>query len=222
MSNDSPPTTGSLSVPRARSLALRPSNALVTRGLRDIAQFGNRARAEELVILGDAYRKKSDYDKAIWYYTRAIEVDPEYGIAYFQRGYTNARWFSRRDAIADYTEFIRLDPNDAEAYFNRGYNYEMWMGNDMSLAIADYTEAIRLDPQMVHAYYRRAEAYRRKKGDYDRAIADFTEVIRLDPKNSFAYHGRGLAYQKKGDLKKAQSDFAEAERLWAEDEEMRP
>lgn len=177
MNDETGSTSRSLSVPRSHSLALRPSNALVTRGLRDNAQLGNRARAEELVIFGDAYRKKSDYDKAIWYCTRAIEVDPEYGIAYFQRGYTNARWFSRKDAIADYTEVIRLDP------------------------------------QMVRAYYRRAEAYRRKKGDYDRAIADFTEVIRLDPKNSFAYHDCGLAYQKKGELKKAESDFAEAKRL---------
>lgn len=39
MSNDSPPTTGSLSVPRGQSLALRPGNALVTRGLRDIAHL---------------------------------------------------------------------------------------------------------------------------------------------------------------------------------------
>jgi len=49
--------------------------------------------------------------------------------------------------------------------------------------------------------------------DYDKAIGDYTEAIRLDPKCAEAYHNRGLAYSQKGDIAKADGDFAQAKKL---------
>ena len=47
----------------------------------------------------------------------------------------------------------------------------------------------------------------------DKAITDYTEAIRLSPKYADAYWYRGGVYKQKGDLDKANKDFAEAERL---------
>ena len=46
-----------------------------------------------------------------------------------------------------------------------------------------------------------------------RAIADFSEAIRLNPKYAKAYNNRGLAYKEKGQLDKANQDFAKAKEL---------
>ena len=123
MSNDSPPTTRILSIPRGQSLALRAGNALVTRGLQDIAQFGNRARAKELVKLGRQHYYDFDDVQAIAYFTEAIRLDPNYASAFRDRGQLYEDRGDNEQAIADYTEAIRLDPKDVLAYFRRGRVY---------------------------------------------------------------------------------------------------
>src|SRR5688572_29324338 len=91
MSNDAEPTTRSLSVPCGQSLALRSGNALVTRGLKDIAQFSNRARAEELVKLGGQCRMKEEYNDAITHFSEAIRLIPNYAEAYYRRAVVHMR-----------------------------------------------------------------------------------------------------------------------------------
>jgi tetratricopeptide (TPR) repeat protein len=61
-----------------------------------------------------------DYPGAIEYYTKAIELDPNFGRAYLNRGISKSKLKDYSGAIADYTKAIEIDPNDALAYFNRG------------------------------------------------------------------------------------------------------
>ena len=51
------------------------------------------------------------------------------------------------------------------------------------------------------------------EGKLDQAIADFDEAIHLDPTSAEAYYSRGVAYRTKGDMDKANSDFAKAKHL---------
>ena len=187
----------SMSVPRSQSLALRSGNALVTRGLQDIAQFGNRARAKELVELGDKccdYATR-EYNEAIAYYTEAIRLDPKDAWTYSKRGnaYRETGDYSRE--IADYTEAIRLDPQFAAVYYNRADAY--CNKGEYDEAIADYTEAIRFEPDfgwVAETYRRRGIAYS-LKCDHAEAQSDFAEA--------------------QSALAKAQSDFAKAESVLA-------
>ena len=177
MSNDAEPTTRSLSVPCGQSLALRPGNALVTRGLRDIAQLGNRARAAELVELGKKCGKKGECDEAIAFYTEAIRLDPKYAEAYFCRAHAYSNKQDYDHAIADYTEAIRVDPKYANAYHDRGWTYAYKIC-EYDRAIADYTECIRLDQptKSTATYYNRANAYV-NKGERAKAEADLAAVM---------------------------------------------
>ena len=70
-----------------------------------------------------AYYKKGELDKAIANYTKAIELQPDYAEAYYNRGlaYRNKATFDK--AIADYDKAIALKPDFAEAYNNRGSAY---------------------------------------------------------------------------------------------------
>jgi tetratricopeptide (TPR) repeat protein len=51
------------------------------------------------------------------------------------------------------------------------------------------------------------------KGDYDRAIGSYTEAIRVNPKDVLAYRNRGRAYEAKGEIRKAEEDYAKARQL---------
>ena len=135
-----------------------------------------------------------DLNKTIEYYTKAIELDPEYAAAYCGRGFAYYE-LDQYEAIDDFTKAIELDPQNALAYYNRGFAYYTKSG-DYQEAIDDFTKAIELNPEYAAAYNNRGGAYR-ELGQYQKAIDDFTKAIELDPKDAEAYFGRGDAYREK-------------------------
>jgi tetratricopeptide (TPR) repeat protein len=54
---------------------------------------------------------KKDNKKALEYFTRAIEINPNYTEAYFARGYTYAKLKDKASARADYNMCLKLQPN---------------------------------------------------------------------------------------------------------------
>jgi len=132
--------------------------------------------------------------KAIAAFDQAIRVDPEYALAYYNRGDVYRDKGEDDKAIADYDHAIRVEPKFAFAYNNRGNVYQA--EGDYDKAIADYDHAIRLDPlrldpKYAFAYYKRGDLYL-DKGDYDKAIVDYDHAIRLEPEfaptyNSYAW-----------------------------------
>lgn len=65
-----------------------------------------------LYNLGAIYLEiKKDNKKALEYFTRAIEINPNYTEAYFARGYTYATLKDKTSASADYKMCLKLQPN---------------------------------------------------------------------------------------------------------------
>ena len=64
---------------------------------------------------------KDDYG-AIADFTKAIELDPDDAVAYYNRGNSKRKLKDYYGAIADYTKAIELDPDVADAYYNRGWS----------------------------------------------------------------------------------------------------
>ena len=87
---------------------------------------------------GIAYQHEGDYDRAIESFTKAIELNPTYAIAYYNRGnaYRDKDNFDR--AIADYTKAIELKPDFVEAYNHRDDVY--YAKGDYDRTIAEYRD----------------------------------------------------------------------------------
>ena len=79
---------------------------------------------------------------AIEDFDRAIRIDPEFAMAYSNRGYAylNKEQYDR--AVVDCTKAINLNPGDAVAYLNRGTAYRL-QGNTAE-ATAELEKAISL------------------------------------------------------------------------------
>ncbi|MFC2021856.1 tetratricopeptide repeat protein, partial [Chloroflexota bacterium] len=150
---------------------------------------------------------KESYSEAIGEYSKSIELNPNYALAYSSRAsaYNKKRQYGL--AVADLTKAIDLDHKYASAYYTRGVVYH-WNGL-YDLAIADLTKTIELDPNYPSAYNHRAYVYN-KKGQYDLAIADYNKIIDLDPDYALAYLDRGKVYGKKGQYDLAIADFNKA------------
>ncbi len=119
----------------------------------------------------DRGRGQSDlanYEKAIEYLTNAIEKDPDYSGAYFERGYCYDKLGDFDNSIADFTKSIEfnnkweLSSNLSLAYYSRGLSYfskrsddENVSRNNMSMALQDWNRSIDLNPNEPNAYYNR-------------------------------------------------------------------
>lgn len=128
---------------------------------------------------GTIYFDKSDYDMAIVDIKRAIELNPDFAVAYNIRGNSYAGKGNHDQAIEDYTKAIELKSDIAAPYFNRGKSY--LNKGEYNLAIANFTEAIELDPNYIKAYKERAVAYE-KTGDLTKAKEDSEKAKELGEK----------------------------------------
>ena len=164
-------------------------------------------KAYEAFYRGFSAMDKGDFDKAIKDFTTAIELKPDFFVAYNNRGNAYSRKGDFDKAIQDFTTAIELNPRLAEAYNNRGIDYVQ--KGDFDKAIQDFTTAIEINPRLAEAYYGRGVAYGKKR-DFDKAIQNYDKTIEIKPRLAEAYCNRGVAYVEKGDFDKAIQDFTTA------------
>ena len=74
-------------------------------------EFFNRGNLEKLL---------ANYDIAISYFTKSIELNPNFAEAFYKRGNVKFILEDFEGALYDYNEAINLNPKLAEAYHNRG------------------------------------------------------------------------------------------------------
>lgn len=93
---------------------------------------------------GIKFLQSGNPDKAIYAFTKAIELNQEVDNSYFGRAmaYVNLQKFP--EAIADFTKVIKLAPGSGggNVYFLRGQLYHK--SGDLQRATADYISAARL------------------------------------------------------------------------------
>ena len=73
-----------------------------------------------LLSRGTAFVEKGQYDRAIAYFNKAIEINPRHADAYLNRGFAYHEKGQYDKAISDFTKAMELNPRYAEAYINRG------------------------------------------------------------------------------------------------------
>jgi tetratricopeptide (TPR) repeat protein len=156
------------------------------------------------------FSNQKNYDKALLYYSMAIDLNPKNATYYNNRGtiYHNKKLYGL--AIQDSTYAIELDPDNASYYNNRGTSY--YNNKQYDLAIQDYTRAINLDPADAVHYDKRGFSYHNNR-QYDLAIQDYIEAIKLNPNNAGYYNNRGSSYLENKQYDLAIRDYTQAIKL---------
>ena len=177
-------------------------------GLRIKPQIEVEAEdAKECFQLGVTHMQKGDFDQAILYFDKAIEMDPKNAQAYNARGTAYAARGQYVRAIYEHTKALEIDPKNHSFYCNRAIAFCLKEKYDE--AISDCNKALEIAPRDAGAYNERGIAYARK-GQYDQAISDYTKALEIDQKYAIkAYFNRGIAYADKGEYDLAISDFNE-------------
>jgi len=128
---------------------------------------------EDFNSQGESHYSKQEYGLAITYFTKAIELDPHYAIAYHNRGNALREYGVYGLAILDFDTVIKSN-NYANAYLGRGLVYLDECQYDLS--ITDFNRAISIDSNCARAYYERSNAYY-EKGDLDLSLLDLYKVV---------------------------------------------
>jgi len=110
-------------------------------------------------------------------FNQAIELKPDFALAYHERAGIKRIMGDLQGAHFDYRNAIEYDPGFVLAYNNLG-SVKILLG-DYEGAIELYTKALELDPKMVLALNNRGYA-RYFLGDLDAALDDFDIAINLE------------------------------------------
>lgn len=129
---------------------------------------------------------QGDLANAVKLYSKAIEQNPAFAMAYQMRGIAQQQLKKYAHAMSDYSMVITFgEPYfKSVGYYNRGVVKNMT--GDFGGAIPDFSQAIELDKKMAAAFFHRGIA-KSKTGDINGRMEDFREAARLGDSNAEAW-----------------------------------
>ncbi|HEV7388478.1 MAG TPA: protein kinase [Gemmatimonadaceae bacterium] len=133
------------------------------------------------------HRRKS-LEYAVEMYEKAIELDPDYALAYAEIALASSllyTWFDARETNLIQAEItsrkaLELAPQLAEAHLARGI--ALWLGEKGEEAETEYEAATRLDPKLFEAFYFYGRM-RRAQGNHAEAITLLSRASQLRPED---------------------------------------
>ncbi len=143
--------------------------------------------------LGVALAGQGELDRAIWHYSQAIIIEPDYVGARLNLASALAEQGKLQEAITHYSEALRTKPEYADAHYNMG-NVLIRLGQP-GKAIAHYTEALRIRPDDPETLNNLGIALSKQERLED-AAERFREALRIQPNFPEARHNLTAVLEK--------------------------
>jgi TolB-like protein/Flp pilus assembly protein TadD/predicted Ser/Thr protein kinase len=158
---------------------------------------------------------KQDNENAIELFKKALELDPNYALAYAGLGDAYAQRASRfgfprawgDSAIAVSSKAVSKDPDLAEGYKALGLAYSTKGWNRRCLEA--YQKAVEINPNYWPAVANMGVQYG-DLGEFDEGLRLLKRSLSMNPMNSVTYHHIGVIYQSLGDDARAVEWFNKA------------
>jgi tetratricopeptide (TPR) repeat protein len=147
-------------------------------------------------LRGLVFEARSNYSsdaplKAIGLYERAVQLDPNFALAWARLSGANALlYFNRNDTTAARRDAAKvalenaqkLQPNSPEALLFLGY-YQYWVQRDYELAKTTFEHVSKMLPGNGEVSYALG-AIARRQGLWDESVAYWERGLALDPLNT--------------------------------------
>jgi tetratricopeptide (TPR) repeat protein len=156
--------------------------------------------------LGILAAREGNYDQAIEYFQRALQIDPQHSIALQNLGSAYRQKKDWPQAKSALERALTLNPNDPEANYSLGMVYAQQ--NDTDRAYQYLQKAIALRPAYPEALNNLGILYLRTNRSAE-AIQSFEQSIRVAPEYEQAYLNLSQVYAIQGDRQKAKGVLQE-------------
>lgn len=141
------------------------------------------------------------------YFTRAIELRPDYREALRERGEAYLAMGQARPAIGDFDRVVKLDPKDATTFSNRAMAY-LSLGQPEK-ARADLERASARAPQTPEVQFKMARLQEEQR-KLAAALAGYDKVLARKPGHAAARRFRARLLFRQGKLEAARRDYRQA------------
>ncbi len=118
------------------------------------AAIDRNGLADYYFARGLALADLGDHQKALVDYNQALDLDPNFSSALYNRGMSYLALQNLPEAVSNFDQAIGLDPEFVAAYYSRGMAY--YDLGKVELARQDYNRALSLSPMMAATYYDQA------------------------------------------------------------------
>ncbi|KAL8828669.1 MAG: hypothetical protein Q9170_006500 [Blastenia crenularia] len=190
--------------------------------LAQLATATDKFRPETCCIIGNYYSLKSEHEKAVMYFRRALTLDRNFLSAWTLMGHEYVEMKNTHAAIESYRRAVDINRKDYRAWYGLGQTYEVLEMHHYALFYFQRAAALRpYDKQMWQALgacydkidrpaqaikaYKRAlvanMAYIEPTGSFGSSTSDFTNVF-LDPELLYPI---AMIYERLGDMEEAAS-----------------
>ncbi|MFC2152686.1 TonB family protein [Bacteroidota bacterium] len=172
------------------------------------SSFGQSANQDEVFYKnGIELLDNNNYSAAIYYFNKAIDLNPNISIYYHNRGYAKQLINDLEGALNDYKKASNLVPTESLYFYlianiyNEQQNY--------TEAITNYSTAIDLDGTDYLYFFNRGNIFL-KIEDYKNAINDYNTTLNDNSNHYGAYNNRAIAKYKLNDIEGACYDWNKA------------
>ena len=130
--------------PQAQTQVAKPDRSSMIRALED-ETAKNPQNTKAWVQLGNEYFDTDQYDKSIWAYQKALELDPNNANVWTDMGIMYRRSGKPQEAIKAFDKAIEVDPKHEPSRLNKGIVLLHDM-QDFDGAIAAWEELLEVNP----------------------------------------------------------------------------
>ena len=156
------------------------------------------------------YYLQGDFERALQYYTRDIEREPQNANHYLARAACYLNVLQKERAVPDVERALKLNPNSALALQLRGEIYAI--DKDFDAALDLFSRAQEINPSWAVPYFDRGSVLLDKK-EFLLALSEFDKAISLSPQMWLFYLVRSIAHFRLGNFELAHNDQDQALRL---------
>lgn len=155
--------------------------------------------------LGLYFYELGEYDLSLKHYRRAVEIDPDFGEAFFGIGLLFYSLGDDQNAVSYYQQSLDRNPADADTRNNIGLIY--YRQGKLDEARFQIEEAVRLQPEFADAFYNLGLVYYQEE-ELQSAVTNFLTALRMDPEYLRARFNLGVVYFELGMLELAEEQWA--------------
>ncbi|SRR6266487_1233250 len=178
--------------------------------------MGDHEVAHALNDIGVHLGRRGKEEAALAVFEEAIELDPQYALAYYNMGNSLNILGQPTEAMKAYDSAIQYGDTGVTvlSLIDKGNIFLGW--KRYPEALSTFNEAIRLNPQEALAYNGKGNALQYLR-QYQEAVSAFDEAIRLDPQDSSLHFNKGNLLYDRGQYKESVQEYDIALRLNPQD-----
>jgi len=145
-----------------------------------VSEVPYNASIDELLLNALYAHNKNQFDKAITFYSRILEANPEKNVCSLIYKHRGMAYFARShyvEAIADFSESFKLDPKSYKSAYYEGIACSVL--ERYSDAIEAFNKSLEVNPYQPYCLFRRGQAYFHL-ADYPQALGDCESALTLE------------------------------------------